>query len=73
VASDLKEIGTFSGIGNQNPSQEITGMRSDVFGEGQRRGDDVLVKEVDIVTVRVGWIIVEWQIACEHGVLKKTS
>jgi hypothetical protein len=73
VASDLKEIGTFSGVRNQNPSQEITGVRSDVFGEGQRRGDDVLVKEVDIVAVRVGWIVVERQIAREHGVLNKAS
>lgn len=71
VASDFEEVGTFARIGNQDSSQEVTGVRGDIFGESEGRSDDVLVKEVDIVAVRVGWVIIERQIACEHGVLNE--
>lgn len=64
VASNFEEIGTFARVGNQNPSQEITSMRGHVFGEGERRGDDVFVQKIDVVTIRVGRVVVEWQIAC---------
>jgi hypothetical protein len=71
VASDFEEIGTFSRVWNKDPSQEITGVRGDVFGEGERSGDDVLIQKVDVVAIGVGRVVVEGQIAGEHGILNR--
>ena len=40
-----------------------------VFGESERCRNDVLVQEIDVVALWVCWIIVEGQVASQHGVL----
>ncbi len=34
VAGHLEQVGTLSGVWHENPAQKVSGMRSDVFGEG---------------------------------------
>jgi hypothetical protein len=50
-------------------SEEITGHGRDIFGEGEGGGADVFIKKVDVVSFRIGWIIVKREIAGQHRVL----
>jgi hypothetical protein len=34
-------------------------MRGDVFGEGKRSRNNVLVEEVDVITLGIGWVVIE--------------
>jgi len=43
-------------------------MRCDILGEDKRRICDVPVKQVDIITLWVRWIIVKWQVPGKHGI-----
>jgi hypothetical protein len=69
VTSNLKQIGTLSRVGDQDPAQEVASMRRDILGEGQGRRDNVLVQQVDVITFRVGRIVIEGQVSCKHGIL----
>lgn len=44
-------------------------MWRDIFGEGERCRNDIFVQQVDVVAFRVGWIVIEGEIAGEHGIL----
>jgi len=69
VSGDLEQVRTLSRVGYENTFQKISSMRCYVFGKGERGGHNVLVQEVDVVALGVGWIIVEGQVAGKHGVL----
>ncbi len=69
MAGNLEQICPLSWIRHQDATQKVTSMRRDIFGKGQWRGCDVFVEEIDVVTLGVGWIIVERQVACQHGIL----
>jgi hypothetical protein len=38
-------------------------MRRHILGESERRGYDILVQEVDVITLGVGRIVIEWEIS----------
>lgn len=44
-------------------------MRSDIFGECQGSCDNVFVQKIDIVTIRVGRVVVKGEITCKHRIL----
>lgn len=73
VTRNLEQIGALPWVGDEDALEEISGMRCDVFGESEGRGDNVLVQEVDVVTLGVRWVVIEGQVASQHGVLGVVS
>jgi hypothetical protein len=73
VASDLEEVGALPWVRHEYPLEQVPRMRCDIFGEGEWCRNNVLVQEVDIVTLWVRRIVVERQITCQHGVLSIVS
>jgi hypothetical protein len=69
VTSDFEQIGALARVGDEDPLQKVSCVRCDVFGESERGRDDVLVQEVDVVTLGICWVVVEGQVAGQHGVL----
>lgn len=59
MPSNLEQVGTFPRVRDQYPSQQVSCMRCDVFGEGERGVDYVFVKKVDVIAFRVRWVVVE--------------
>lgn len=70
VTSHFKEVSTLSRIRDEDPPQEIARVRRNIFGEGQRRGNNVFVQQVDVITLWVRRIVVKRQIASKHGILE---
>jgi len=62
------EAGAASGVRDEHHAKYVSRLRRDVVWEGKRGVDDVLIEEIDVVTVRVGRIVVKGEIASEHGV-----
>jgi hypothetical protein len=69
VSSNFEQVGTLPGVRNQYPPQKVTGMGCDIFGESERGGHDVFVKEVNVVPVGVCGIVVEWEVTSQHSIL----
>jgi len=69
VASNFEEIGAFPGIRNKDSAEEVAGVWGNIVGECERSVDDVLVEEVDVVAFGICRIVVEGEIAGQHGVL----
>jgi hypothetical protein len=69
MASNFEQVGTFPRVRNQYPSQKVTSVGCNIFGEGERGGNDVFVKEIDVVSIGVCGIVVEREIASQHSVL----
>lgn len=69
VTSNLEQVGTFTWVGNQYPSQDIPSVRGDVFGKGERSRDYVLVEQVDIIAFGISRVVVKWQVSSQHCVL----
>jgi hypothetical protein len=69
MPGDLEQVSPFSWVRHKDSSQKIAGMRCDIFGEGQRSRNNVFVEKVDVVAFRIGWIVVEGEIACQHRIL----
>jgi hypothetical protein len=69
MTGHFEQIGSLSGVRDQDAAQEISSVRGDIFGEDKRGADDVLVEEVNVVAFGVGWIIVKGKVTCEHRVL----
>jgi len=67
------QIGSPSGIGDEHEAQEVASFSGDVVGEGEGRVDDILVEEIDIVTIGVGRVVVEGEISCQHSVEDDTA
>jgi hypothetical protein len=44
-------------------------MWSYIFWKGERRVDNVLVEEVNVVSFRVCGVVIEWEISSQHRVL----
>lgn len=65
----FKQIRSFAWIGNQNPSKDVAGVWSDILGKGEWSRHDVLVEEVDVVTLGIVWVIVKRKISSKHSVL----
>jgi hypothetical protein len=66
----FEQVCTLSWVRDKYPFEQITSVRCDVFGERERRGHNVLVQKVYVVAFGIGWIVVEGEIACQHGVLR---
>lgn len=62
VSGNLEKIGPFPRVRHKYASEKIARVRGDVFGECERCGDDVLVEEVDVVTFRIRWIVIEGKV-----------
>ena len=73
VTRHLEQVGALPWVGDKDALEEISCVWCDVFGESERGGDDVLVQKVDVVTLRVSWVVVEGQVASQHGVLRMVS
>lgn len=73
MSRNLEQIGALPRVGDQYPLEEVSCVRCDVFGERERRGDNVLVQEIDVVALGIRWIVVEWQVASQHSVLHLVS
>lgn len=73
VAHDGVKVSTTGWIWDQHQSQQIPGLGGDEVGEGQGRVDNVSVQEVDVVSVGIGWVIVEWEISSQHGIEDNTA
>jgi hypothetical protein len=73
VTRDLEQIRTLSWVGHQYALEQISCVGCDVFGEGEWSGNNVLVEKVDVIALRVGWVVVEGQVTCQHGVLRGVS
>lgn len=69
MPGNLEKVGSFTWVGNKDALQKVAGVRSDVFGEGEGCGDNILVEKVDVVTFGVGWIIVKRKVSSQHSVL----
>lgn len=63
VPSDFEQVGTFPRVGNQYPSQQVTGVGCNIFGECKGGADDVFVEKIDVVTIWVGRVVVEGKIS----------
>jgi hypothetical protein len=72
MPGNFKEVSTFSRIWDQYPSEQIAGVRCDIFGECERSVDDVFVEQVDVVAFGVCGIVVKREIACQHGILQRS-
>jgi hypothetical protein len=59
VSRNFEEIRALSWIWDKDSSEEVSGVWGDVFGECQRRGYDIFVEEVDIVTFGVRWVVIK--------------
>lgn len=62
VPGDFKEICTFSGIRHEDALQEVASVRRNVLWKGEWSGDNVLVQEVDVISLGIGWVVVEGQV-----------
>lgn len=69
VPGNFEKVGALTGIGDEDALQKIASMRGDVFGEGERGRDDILVEEVNVVAFGVGRIVVKRQVSGQHGIL----
>ena len=70
---DAVEIATLGGVRHKHETQEISGLDGNVVGEGELGADDVLVEQVDIVTIWIGGIVIKGEVTCEHGVEDYTT
>jgi hypothetical protein len=68
VLHDTLEAASAGGVRDEHHAEEVAGLSGDVLWKGKWGVDDILVEEVDVVTVGVGRVIVEWKIPRQHGV-----
>ena len=73
MVHDGLDISSVFGIGDEHERQEIPGLRRDVVGERQRGVDNILVQQVDVVSVGVGRVIVEGEVTGQHSVEDNTA
>ena len=73
MAHDGIQSGTSRRIGDQHEAEKVPGFCRNVVREGKGCVDDVLVKQVDVVSVWVRWVIVERKVTCQHGVKNDTA
>jgi hypothetical protein len=68
MAHNAIKIGAAGRVRNEHHTEKISSIGRDVFREGERGADDVLVEKVDIVAIRIGRIVVERKVTSEHGI-----
>lgn len=51
------------GIGNKHALEQITGDRRDVLGDVELGSHDIAIEEVDVVAIRIRWVVIEGEIA----------
>lgn len=66
---DFKEIRALPRIRHQDSPQQVARVRGDPLGERERCRNNVLVEQIDVVSLRIRWIIVKRQITSQHSVL----
>jgi hypothetical protein len=64
VPGDFEQVCTFAWVREEYPPQKISGVRCDIFRECKRSRGNVFVQEIDVVSFRVRWIVIERQITC---------
>lgn len=73
MSHDLSKSCSFGGFRDEHPKEKVSSRVGDVGGELEGGVEDVLVEEVDVVSVWVGWIVVEGEVARKHGVENHTA
>jgi len=56
----FEQIGPLTWVGDKNPPEKVTGVRSNVLGECEWSRDDVFIQKIDVVAFRIRRVIVEW-------------
>jgi hypothetical protein len=69
MSSNLEQVRAFPRVGYKNSAEKVSRMWRHIFGEGKWSVDNILVQKIDVIAFRVGWVVVEWQIASEHSIL----
>jgi hypothetical protein len=62
------EASAASGIGYEHHAEDVSRFGRDVLWEGKRGVDDVFVEQINVIAVRVGGVVIEGEVASEHGV-----
>ena len=68
MGHDLVEGRALRGVRHEHAQEQGARLGGDIVGEGKRGGHNVLVQHIDIVAVRVRGVVVERQVAGEHGI-----
>jgi hypothetical protein len=59
VSCNLEEIRPLPWVGDEYPTEKISRVGGYIFGKRQGGRDNILVKQIDVVAFRVGWVIVK--------------
>lgn len=62
MAHDGLNTGPIFRVGDEHKRQQIPRFGGDVVGEGQWCVDDILVQQVNVVSVWVRRVVIEWKI-----------
>lgn len=68
MAHDSLNVSSVFRIRDEHKREEIPGLSGDVVGERQWGVDDIFVQEVNVVSVRVGRVVVEGEVTGQHSV-----
>jgi hypothetical protein len=70
MSCNFEKICSFPWIWDQYSTKEISCVRGYIFGKCKRGGDDIFIEKINVVALRISWIIIEWEVTCKHSVLK---
>lgn len=62
-----------NGVRNEHDGKQMSSFGRDVGRELERGVEDIAVKLVDVVAVRVCWVVVKGEVAREHGIEDDTT
>jgi len=68
MTHDVPESASLGRIGDEHPEEQVSRLGRDPIREGELSRSDVPIEEVDIVSIRIGGIVVVGKVAREHGV-----
>lgn len=69
MSHDPLHIASLCWVGDKHHSEEISCIMRDIVRKYKGGRQDIVVQLVDVVAVRVGWVIVERKIARQHRIL----
>jgi len=59
VPGNFEQVCAFPWVRDEYPPQKISGVRRDIFRECKWSRGNVFVQEIDVVSFRVRWIVIE--------------
>ena len=68
VVHDSLDTSSVFGVGDEHEREEIPGLGGYIVRERQWGVDDIFVQQVNVVSVGVGRVIIEGEVAGKHGV-----